>query len=465
MTRVVVLLAMMWLCLGCGAEGVTQVVIILDAEPSVRAQSKDIALVITDATNGANRRVHDDLQSPSERTFPRRIALLPTDGDATRSYYVEARAIADKRTIAVARLLSGYVENQTRYVRMVLEDLCIGQECSPTETCHAGECEQAERPVAGFARDEVNAPVSTAIMLAQDGPATERLPDAATPPEGGATDAATSMPARDAGRSGDEGSLPDPLEDLLGPTEASVSTKGPLAVRTYSEGYRDSPAYADSTIHYPENGTAPFPAVAFVPGYVSPQSSIQSWGPFLASHGIVTITLGTNTTTDQALQRAEALLDALETLRSEHSRPGSPLHGKLDTSRFAVAGWSMGGGGALLAGESEPNLKAVLALCPWNPGYDYSDLTVPTLFFAATADVLAGGQQVTFYESMSASTPKLLWEVSDEDHFLFNDPAALSGAVGRYGLSFLKVFLEGDERYRAFLTQNAPQASDFRTNL
>ncbi|HEX5660925.1 MAG TPA: hypothetical protein VFX59_27220 [Polyangiales bacterium] len=460
MKRLVALLALVMF--GCGAEDTTQVVIILDAEPSVRAQSKDIALVITDVTNGASRQIHDDRGAPSERTFPHRIALLPTAGDAARSYYVEARAVADKRTIAVARLLSGYVENQTRYVRMVLEDLCIGQECSSTQTCHAGQCEEAERPVEGFSQEEPTAPVSTDVPL----------PDAvedASVPSAAIRDAAkpATTPARDAGRDGgyDAGSFDDLLDDVFGPTTASASTKGPYAVRTYTAGYRDSPAYADSTIHYPVDGMSPYPGLAFVPGFVSPQSSIQSWGPFLASHGIVTITIGTNTGTDQPNMRAEALLDALETLRSEHARIGSPLQGKLDTSRFAVAGWSMGGGGALLAGVSRPGLKAVLALCPWNPAYDYSALEVPTLLFAATADVLAGGQQVPFYESLSEGTPKLLWEVNGADHFLFNDPSAQEGAVGRYGLSFLKVFLVGDERYRPFLKEKGPNASDFRTNL
>jgi len=33
-------------------------------------------------------------------------------------------------------------------------------------------------------------------------------------------------------------------------------------------------------------------------------------------------------------------------------------------SRFAVAGWSMGGGGCLLAALADPSLKCVLAFAP-----------------------------------------------------------------------------------------------------
>jgi hypothetical protein len=35
----------------------------------------------------------------------------------------------------------------------------------------------------------------------------------------------------------------------------------------------------------------------------------------------------------------------------------------------------------------------------------------------------------------------------------------------KYGLSWLKVFLEGDERYRQFLLETPSRESDFRDNL
>jgi dienelactone hydrolase len=249
------------------------------------------------------------------------------------------------------------------------------------------------------------------------------------------------------------------------PTSASASTKGPYQFKTYTDGYRDGPKYADSTIHYPVDADPPYAIMAIVPGFVSPQSSIQNWGPFLASHGIVTMTIGTNTPADQPPDREAALMDALETLKSENTREGSPLKGKLDLSRQAVGGWSMGGGGTLLAAVDNPSLKAAMAICPWNPVHDYSGDKVPSLMFAGTLDVLAGGQSQGFYQSIPESTPKLLWEVSGADHFFANDPAGQSGAVGRYGLSFVKVFLEGDERYRQFLKEKGPNASDFRTNM
>ena len=74
-----------------------------------------------------------------------------------------------------------------------------------------------------------------------------------------------------------------------------------------------------------------------VPGFVSPESSIQDWGPSYASHGIVAMTIGTNHLLEQPAGRAAALLDAIVSF--EHTRSSSPLEGWLDLDRIgAVVG-------------------------------------------------------------------------------------------------------------------------------
>jgi hypothetical protein len=37
--------------------------------------------------------------------------------------------------------------------------------------------------------------------------------------------------------------------------------------------------------------------------------------------------------------------------------------------------------------------------------------------------------------------------------------------IGRYGLSWMKVFLQGDERYRQFLQQMPSGTTDFASNV
>ena len=79
--------------------------------------------------------------------------------------------------------------------------------------------------------------------------------------------------------------------------------------------------------------------------------------------------------------------------------------------------------------------------------------------------MLAAGQGPGFYRSMPDSTPKVSWEVAGADHFYANDPAGQGGWVGAYGLAFLKTFLEGDDRYRQYLSVRGPSSATFESNV
>ncbi len=249
------------------------------------------------------------------------------------------------------------------------------------------------------------------------------------------------------------------------PTQESARAAGPFDVDTLTQGLRDGPEYGSQTLFFPTDAEPPFAMVAVVPGFVSPESSIQDWGPFLASHGMVTLTIGTNSGGDPPDVRARALLDALETIAFENEREESPLFGDLDLDRRAVMGWSMGGGGTLIAANENPQLRAAISLAGWSPGAQFSDNEVPTLLFAGTADILAGGQSQGFFESIPQGTPKMLFEVEGGSHSVANSPSGAGGEVGLYGLSWLKVFLEGDDRYLPFLSEIPSRQSDFRVNL
>jgi dienelactone hydrolase len=242
-------------------------------------------------------------------------------------------------------------------------------------------------------------------------------------------------------------------------------------------------------IYYPSGATAPFASIAIVPGYLSAESTIADWGPFLASWGIVTMTIGTSNQTTGAPDtgvdqnaRSAALLDALVTLRGENTRSGSPLNGKLDTSRQGVAGWSKGGGGTLITANTTPTLKAVFAMEPWNVNLSaqvgtYPNDTVPTLIFAGTSDPLAGPPMpATQYDSIPTTTPKMLYEVTNGNHSVSTSPtnSTTDGApdtqstpnVARFGLSWLKVYLECDPRFYQFLKVSAPSdATLFESTL
>src|SRR5690554_873891 len=73
-------------------------------------------------------------------------------------------------------------------------------------------------------------------------------------------------------------------------TRDSITDPGvySVGILTESDSIRNGPGYSGATIYYPMDATPPFASIAIVPGFVSPESTIQDWGPFYASHGIVT---------------------------------------------------------------------------------------------------------------------------------------------------------------------------------
>jgi hypothetical protein len=123
----------------------------------------------------------------------------------------------------------------------------------------------------------------------------------------------------------------EPIERGDEPTEASASRMGPYSVESYTSGFRAPMDYGGGAIWYPTDADPPFAIVAVCPGFTASQLQIANWGPFLASHGIVTMPL------DSVDQRAPALMDALGTVQDENARGDSPLLGKLDTMRISPA--------------------------------------------------------------------------------------------------------------------------------
>jgi len=249
-----------------------------------------------------------------------------------------------------------------------------------------------------------------------------------------------------------------------GPTptkDASLGTaKGLYPTMSYTSGIK-SGNFGGATIYYPmgDDAKPPFGCVSVVPGFTALQSSIMDWGPFLASFGIVTMTIDTITTADAPAQRADELLSSLESCAAENDRMGSPIMGKLANDHQGVSGWSMGGGGTLIAASMTPALKAAVSFAAWGPTGGSSN-KVPVLMFEATADTLAAGMSDLYYSQTPDSVPKYLFEVAGDSHFVANSPANQGGVIGLYGLSWWKVFMEGDTRYRQFLTAPKP---DFTT--
>ena len=240
-----------------------------------------------------------------------------------------------------------------------------------------------------------------------------------------------------------------------GITVASLTNPGPFAVATLTEadGIRNGPQYAGATIYYPTNATAPFSTIAIVPGFTAAPSSVEEWGPFYASHGIVAIIIGTNSPFDFPEARANALLDALQTIKQENARTSSPLFGALDLNKLAVSGWSMGGGGAQRAAVLDNTIAGVVALCPFltSPQLNHQS---PVLIFSGQVDPTAPPAQHAdiHYNVTPSTTNKLLFEVANGNHSVANSPTGGNGAVGKIALSWIKLFVEENDCYCSLLS-------------
>ncbi len=237
----------------------------------------------------------------------------------------------------------------------------------------------------------------------------------------------------------------------------NITNPGPFEVATLTEanGIRNGPNYAGATIYYPTNATPPFASVAIVPGFVSQPSSVEEWGPFYASHGIVTIIIGTNSLFDFPEARANGLLDALETIKQENVRAASPLFGALNLEQLAVSGWSMGGGGAQRAAVLDNTISGVVALCPYlnSPQLNHQS---PVLIFSGEDDPTAPPAQHAdiHYNVTPNTTDKILFEIENGSHSVANTPTGADGAVGKIALAWLKLYVEKNDCYCSLLTDN-----------
>ncbi|MEY4563483.1 MAG: hypothetical protein RLZZ618_2760, partial [Pseudomonadota bacterium] len=141
------------------------------------------------------------------------------------------------------------------------------------------------------------------------------------------------------------------LEIGPAPTKAALEKNGTYTVKDFTISGLGT-GHGGGTVYYPTNAPAKVGVISIVPGYVSYQSSIKWWGPRLASHGFVVVTIDTNSIYDQPDSRSTQQLKALDQVVALGAKSSSPLYNKIDGTRTGVMGWSMGGGGSLASAKS-----------------------------------------------------------------------------------------------------------------
>lgn len=256
----------------------------------------------------------------------------------------------------------------------------------------------------------------------------------------------------------------DPYQRGPDPTVARLqAAQGPYATATTSVSDLSTPGFGSANVTYPTttaDGT--FGAVAISPGYTASESSIAWLRPRLASHGFVVISFNTNSRYDQPAARGDQLLAALDWLTRTSS-----LRTRVDASRLAVMGHSMGGGGTLEAAKDRPSLQATIGLTPWNLDKTWPEIQTPSLIIGAESDSVApvSSHAIPFYNSLSSTLDKAYLELNNASHFA---PNTTNTTIAATSIAWLKRFVDDDTRYTGFLCPSPAGAttgavSDYRS--
>ncbi|MFC7386782.1 alpha/beta hydrolase family protein [Sphaerisporangium rhizosphaerae] len=240
-----------------------------------------------------------------------------------------------------------------------------------------------------------------------------------------------------------------PYERGPAPTNASIeAARGPFATAQTSVSSLSVSGFGGGTIYYPtDTSQGTFGAIAISPGYTATWSTLSWLGPRLASQGFVVFGIETNTLYDQPDSRGRQLLAALDYLVRNSS---STVRARIDTTRLAVAGHSMGGGGTLEAANARPSLQAAIPIAPWNLDKSWSGVRVPTMIIGGQADAIApvATHSQPFYTSIPSSTEKAYMELTGASHFF---PQTSNTTMAKYMISWMKRFIDDDTRYDQFL--------------
>ncbi len=244
----------------------------------------------------------------------------------------------------------------------------------------------------------------------------------------------------------------DPTSAVL---EAALGPFTPLSYQPSS-----TPGYGDGTIWYPDPAdvSGPFAAIVVCPGYAEGDKQIDWLGARLASNGFVVITISTNNGDDKADSRKTQQLLALNTIITENNTAGSPISGLVDADRVGLIGHSLGGAGALMASINNTWIDAVVPIASRNSlingSFDqpYEDVKADSLVIACEDDLIAQVDTHALLYYNSLPNDKAFLEISGDNHFCGNTGHGHEILLGKYIISWMKIYLDLDLRYQKYLS-------------
>jgi len=222
---------------------------------------------------------------------------------------------------------------------------------------------------------------------------------------------------------------------------------GPYLVGYYSVSYNMSgygtydakiryPALSDGEVATKDESGAPYPGIVVASGLYGAEWSVTWISEHLASYGYVVLGF---TPPDPGLgdwtQWADGFTGGIQELKRQSGQPSSPIYGLLDTERFGVIGYSMGGGGCIeAAGALGSEVDVAVALAPGGYRSDRlaagnvtavmraaANITVPIQMQVGSADAMVPPERVfPFYSDLIPDTTvKEYVEIDGGNHIGF----------------------------------------------
>ena len=221
---------------------------------------------------------------------------------------------------------------------------------------------------------------------------------------------------------------------LIAATGAVTATSAPSPVTTKAVVVTSLGRSFPARLSYPTRG-GPYPAIAFAHGYMNRSSWYAGTLRSIAASGYVVIAPDSETGRFPSHARlADDLNRSLRWLgRAECERNPHVPRGKVDPTRLAVAGHSMGGGVALLAATRSRSIDTVVTFAAAETAPRASvavrRLRVPSLFIVGSDDriVPAASTAVMFRR---APSPKLLANITGGSHCGFMEVVPVTCDAG-----------------------------------
>lgn len=323
-------------------------------------------------------------------------------------------------------------------------------------------------------------------------PGSEVDSGATSPVDGGGTDAGSDAAKIDSATAGDSGIAVDSTTTADADADAIAADVGPGGLDFTAAGphpvAKKDTTVAGNTVHcvYPTDAppAAGWSGVAFAHGFQLKTTNYDAILSHLASWGFVVVSTdypGSLFSVDH--RDVATALTAVRTALAASSIAGLP---KVDATRIAAAGHSLGGKGAVMAVLADASFVAALTFDPvdGNPGNPFgggpdaahpqltptqtASLKVPMGYFGATQSHCGSTpcapttlDAAAFASGTPASTPHHLWTVWDFGHMQFlDDPACgftcsacaagkspidpRKTAIEATSVAFLRRYVEGD---------------------